>query len=411
MWKKSRCWPRGLTLSKWMCRVPPLRAPLPQLSVMPAVRYRPISSPNLQRPKVVPGMGPPEAPSPSQAPGGPPQQPMRMRMQPGEFDSMLLRSQNSLKDLFADELDPLWNGDSSWLPDEAPPSPPDRWGGPRQPPEVSVAGGQLRGAWKGEGIKPAVDPYAAGPTDRRVPPAGLTRPQTEAQRRAEAAEAERLQSRRAIAEAAAPRLVTPRDRRQGPAPPGGAAQAPGQMRGWAQTQEGLAREARAGGSPPADLPVQRPDFTPEIQRLAESGSGSESVEGPTEVNERVGELMRPQRERSGPRGLRNRPLRGSPGPGPDPASSAAAQGAGGGSQERESPEDPPPVPPRPFMAEKVPQGPQAQLLAKVAGVSQLAHDIREAREAREATASDQGRPAGGPGPSGRRGAHPPTKRT
>lgn len=102
----------------------PLRAALPPLAGVPGVR--PFSTldnnPNLKRPTVVPGMAPPETPRGYQYPGGPSQQGMRVRTQPGAFDGMLLRSRQPLEAMFPEEMDPTAYRDTSWLPDEDTPT-------------------------------------------------------------------------------------------------------------------------------------------------------------------------------------------------------------------------------------------------------------------------------------------------
>jgi hypothetical protein len=112
---------------------PPLRAPLPSLSGMPGPPQR-IRSPDLQRPTIIPGMAPPEGPPVPQEPWRRAPSSMRTKIEPGEFDAMILRSKDALQDLFV-EQDPLWNGDASWLPDKETLSAPFA-GRPRQGPEV-----------------------------------------------------------------------------------------------------------------------------------------------------------------------------------------------------------------------------------------------------------------------------------
>lgn len=113
----------------------------------------------------------------------------------------------------------------------------------------------------------------ASPADVR-----LSKPRTEAQLRAAAANAERLREQQAALAATVPRLVTPAAKRQGPTPAGGVETPP--LRGWSQGPEsggGAARDPQPAAARPS-APLQRPagppvlpEVPPEVADGASSG--------------------------------------------------------------------------------------------------------------------------------------------
>jgi hypothetical protein len=154
--------------------------------------------------------------------------------------------------------------------------------------QAAPTGGPLRGVWKGEGLKPLGNPALEPQAPGGPAPGDLRKPRTEADLRAEADEKERLRARQRIAEQAVPRLVTPGDRRPGPAPLRGAK--PKQVRGWSQALGGPVDNVAGDAAEVSDLSLDRPVFAAEPP--GSPGDLSVGGSGPTAVNERVRELMR-----------------------------------------------------------------------------------------------------------------------